>query len=230
MAGLGEEVEVVYDREHWSIFKELRTETARMIKPLTRMHIEPLAYGSIARGDVHHNSDIDIFIPNPPSPTLIETALLREKFTLIKRVIVQATPNFAVKGYIYLDDVRSYSFPLVKLRSNEIEFYSFAGSIRSQQVSSNTRVSGVNKKLKFIEPTIGGHIESSIKGREGVIARKLMVNVRIVRERIRTLERREKVGRTGVFIERVLMPDENFGQAMEKLRIEKPTIRRRIRK
>ena len=116
---------MVYDREHWSIFKELRTETARMIKPLTRMHIEPLAYGSIARGDVHHNSDIDIFIPNPPSPTLIETALLREKFTLIKRVIVQATPNFAVKGYIYLDDVRSYSFPLVKLRSNEIEFYSF---------------------------------------------------------------------------------------------------------
>ncbi len=220
----------IYDAKHWSLLEKLRKETTRMVMPLTEMHIDPLVYGSIARGDVSPNSDIDVFISNPPSPTLIESALLRKGFTTVKRVIIQATPNYAVKGYIYLDELRSYSFPLMKMRASESEFYGFAGKIDRFQLLSKIRVPGVNKELMLIEPAEKGHVESKIKGQEGIVAKKLNIDVRIVRERIRTLERREEYGRTGIFIERMLEYDESFGQVMEELRKEYPGIRRRLRK
>lgn len=227
---MGEMFKKIYDAEHWSLLETLRRETTRMVVPLTEMHIDPLVYGSIARGDVSPSSDIDMFIPNPPSPTLIESALLRKGFTTVKRVIIQATPNYAVKGYIYLDELRSYSFPLLKMRASESEFYGFAGKIDRFQLQSKIRVPGVNKELMLIEPTMNGHVQSKIKGQEGIVAKKLNIDVRIVRERIRTLERREEYGRTGIFIERILEYDESFGQVMEELRKEYPGIRRRLRK
>jgi len=42
--------------------------------PLSERHIEAIAYGSIARGDVNPTSDIDIFIPTPPAPATPGTA------------------------------------------------------------------------------------------------------------------------------------------------------------
>jgi predicted nucleotidyltransferase len=230
VAFLGEVFKKIYDEEDWSLFKTLRRETRRMVKPLTETHIDPIVYGSVARGDVSSNSDIDVFIPNPPSPTLIESALLRKGFTTSKREIIQATPNYAVKGYIYLDEDRSYSFPLMKMRASESEFYGFAGKVDRFQLLSKIRVAGVNKELMLIEPTETGHVESEIRGRVGIVAKKLNIDVRIVRERIRTLERREEYGRTGIFVERVLDYDESFGQVMEELRKEYPGIRRRLRK
>ena len=56
----------------------------------------------------------------------------------------------------------------------------------------------------LIEPTPRGHIESPVAGREGQVARLLDIDTRIVMERVRTLERRRTVGRTGVFLKHEL--------------------------
>jgi predicted nucleotidyltransferase len=87
----------------------------------------------------------------------------------------------------------------------------------------------VDKRLMLIEPTETGHKESTVQGREGLVAGLLGVDIRIVQERVRTLERRGKVGRTGVYIKRVLADDEDFGAVFEDLAKSKPALRRRIR-
>jgi hypothetical protein len=82
----------------------------------------------------------------------------------------------------------------------------------------------------FIEPTPKGHEESSIQGKEGIVARKLGIDIKIVLERVRTLERRKKVGHTGVFIKRELAPHEDISMVFRELTRNNPAIRRRLRK
>ena len=62
------------------------------------------------------------------------------------------------------------------------------------------------------------------------MAKKLGVDTRIVFQRERTLKRREKVGRTGVYIKRQLAPDESFGAVFNQLAKSDSAIRRRLRK
>ena len=222
-------VEVRYRGERWALLSDMRDEARGMMEALRALHIGALAYGSIARGDISETSDIDIFIPNPPSPTLIETALERTGFSLLKREIIQATPSYAAKGYIEVGEKRSFSFPLVRLRPVERDFYHFAGAVDLDQVEQGVRVPGVDKRLMLIEPTPWGHIEGPVGGREGVVASLLGVSVGVVIDRVRTLRRRARVGRTGVFLKRVLAPDEGFGEVFQKLASQKPAIRRRLR-
>jgi len=82
--------------------------------------------------------------------------------------------------------------------------------------------------LMLIEPTLKGHIESPVAGREGEVARLLGVNSRIVMERVRTLERRRAVGRTGVYLKHILEPDEGFGEALHRLSLNRPALRKRL--
>lgn len=199
------------------------------MEPLSRAHLNPIVYGSIARGDVSATSDIDIFFPNPISSTIIEATLDRAGIIVNRREIIQATPNYAAKAYLYLDEKKGYSFPLVELRPNEAEFYSFAGSLDFPQLRHNERKMGVDKRLMLIEPTEGGHTESMVHGFEGVVAGKLDVGLRIVRERVRTLERRGRVGRTGVYLKRELAPDENISTVFNEISRNSPAIRRRLR-
>ncbi|MFP3950795.1 MAG: nucleotidyltransferase domain-containing protein [Candidatus Bathyarchaeia archaeon] len=227
---MSEVVRVKYDEERWRVFHALRGDAAAMVEPLSKRHIECQAYGSIARGDVTEESDIDVFIPNPPAPTIIEAALLRHGMKVSRREIIQATPSYAAKGYIYLDRLRSYSFPLVDLRPVEREFYNFAGSVNGEDLARGTRVPGVDKKLMLIQPTVDGHTESPVRGRESFVAGILEVDVHIVVQRVRTLERRGKVGRTGVYLKREIAPEESFGDVLHRLAASRPALRRRIRK
>lgn len=224
-----ERFEVIYDSERWRRFRLLRSEAADMMRPLVDHHIDAVAYGSIARGDISEGSDIDIFIPQPPAPALIEASLERSGIHETMREIVQATPSYAAKGYIYVGERRSYSLPLVNLRTVELEFYGFAGSVNSSQIDSGIRVPGVDKRLMLIEPTPSGHVESPIQGREGVVAKMLGISVGVVLDRVRTLRRREKIGRTGVFLKRVLAPEESFGEVFKQLSKRRPAVRRRLR-
>jgi predicted nucleotidyltransferase len=105
---------------------------------------------------------------------------------------------------MYTQERRGYSFPLVSLLPAEREFYNFAGSINLKQLESELRVPGVDKRLMLIQPTSLGHVESTIAGREGEVARLLSVDPRIVEERVRILERRRTVGRTGVYMKHLL--------------------------
>lgn len=221
-------VEATYGEEHWRLLKSLRAEAIVLMRPLASVHIECLAYGSLARGDVKPTSDVDIFIPTPPAPELVEAALDRSGIRVEEREIVQATPGYAAKGYIYTGERRGYSFPLMRLLQAEREFYSFAGSVDLNQLESSVRVPGVDKRLMLIEPTLRGHVESPITGREGKVARLLGVDTRIVIERVRTLERRRVVGRTGVFMKHILDPGESFGEALHKLLLRRPAVRKRM--
>jgi uncharacterized protein len=225
---MSERVEVVYDEVHWRLLRSLRTEAATLMRPLASVHIECLAYGSLARGDVKHTSDIDIFLPSPPAPELVEAALEREGICASEREIVQATPGYAAKGYIYTGERRGYSIPLVRLLPSERDFYGFAGSVTLQQLEAGTRVPGVDKRLMLIEPTPEGHVESQVAGREGAVARLLGVDTRIVTERVRTLERRRTVGRTGVYLKYTLEPGEGFGEALHRLSLRRPAVRKRL--
>ena len=225
---MSDRTEVSYGEERWALLRSLRGEASTLMRPLASAHIDCLAYGSLARGDVKPTSDVDIFLPSPPSPELVEAALERVGIRASEREIIQATPGYAAKGYVYTSERRGYSFSLVPLLPAERDFYSFAGSVSLKQMEENSRVHGVDKRLMFIEPTPKGHVESPVAGREGEVARLLGVDVRIVMERVRTLERRRVVGRTGVYLKHRLEPDEGFGEALHRLSLSRPAVRKRL--
>ena len=221
--------EVVYSERHWERLGEQRARAISMLRPLHDSHITCTVYGSIARGDTSEGSDIDVFIPTPPSPTMIEAILESKGVRYGERQIIQATPSYSAKAYIIIDEKHGYSFPLVDMRSNEAEFTRFAGQAGLADLENNMRVPGVNKELHLIEPMNTGHTETLVQGIEGLVARKLGVDIRIVNERVRALKRREKIGRTGVFIKRDLGPDESFSSVFQELIRSKPALRRRLR-
>ena len=221
--------EVIYSDEHWVLLKEKRRQALDMMKPLHDAHIRSTVYGSIARGDITKTSDIDIFIHTLVSPTILEATLEANRIHISQRMIIQATPSYVAKAYIMIDETHGYSFPLIPMRASESEFPRFAGQLSFEDLLEDKRVCGVNKELNLIEPNAKGHTVSPIQGFEGKVAKILGVDTRIVQERVRTLERREKVGRTGVYIKRELGPEESFGQVFEELSNSKPGLRRRIR-
>ncbi len=86
----------------------------------------------------------------------------------------------------------------------------------------------MDKRLMLIEPSVRGHLESSIVGREEQTAKVLRVSVETVLDRVRALLKRDEVGRTGVFIKKELSADETFELALKKIADVNPAVRRRI--
>ena len=221
--------EVVYDDVRWNILKQLRERAVQVMEPLEAHHLRSIVHGSIARGDVSKTSDIDIFLPDPPSSFFLETVLERSGFSVGYRTVVQATPFYALKGYIGLDERTCLSFPLVKLRPVEKDFYRFGGEATVSALREGKRVCGVDKRLMLIEPTKEGHVESAVVGREEEVANILGVSLNTVLDRVHALLRRDEIGRTGVFIEKQLAPNETFEQTTKKLADQNPAVRRRTK-
>ena len=221
--------EIVYDSERWNLLRLFRDEAMKLMKPFEKRHIETIVYGSIARGDVGKKSDVDIFLPHAPSPEIIESIIKANRIEITDREIIQATPAYAAKGYIHTTNNCGYSFPLVPLKTVEHDFYVFAGSLGFRDIIENKRILGVDKRLMLIKPTSCGHIETTILGHEGETAKKLGVGISVIRERIRVLQRRNNVGRTGVYIKRPLSPEEGFGEVYMQLARNRPALRRRLR-
>ncbi|MEM2936443.1 MAG: nucleotidyltransferase domain-containing protein [Candidatus Bathyarchaeia archaeon] len=224
-----ESLEVVYDEKQWRLIGELRAQAIQIMEALERFHLQSIVHGSIARGDVSEKSDIDVFLPDPPSSFIIENALERAGIPLNRRLVVQATPLYAVKGHIEINEQNSVSFPLTRLRPVERGFYKFGGEATLTMLKENLRVPGVDKRLMLIEPTPRGHMESTILGREEAAAHLLGVSLEVVLDRVRALLRRDEVGRTGVFIKRELQPDETFEIVLKKLADQNPAVRRRLK-
>jgi hypothetical protein len=222
-------VEVKYSENRWALFKQLRQRAREIMLVLSKHNIESLVHGSVARGDVDENSDVDIFVPSVVPSYRIELAMRDAGFHPMKREIVVATPWQLPKAHVYIEDDRSVTFPLIKPKLLELEFYYFGGAADLQQVERANRVAGVDKRLMLIEPTPHGHIESQVMGREAEVAKKVGVSPDIVRERAQVLTRRADIGRTGVFIERELAPDEAFEVALQRLIKENPEIKIRLR-
>jgi len=224
-----ERLEVIYDEKHWRLLRRLRAEAIKIMSILDNSGIFSITHGSIARGDVSEKSDIDIFIPDVVSSFLVEMALERADIPISRRILIQATPIYSIKAYIEIDEGRTVSFPLSKLRKTEREFYKFGGEATLDMLRQEIRTLGVDKRLMLIEPTDKGHIESSIIGRENETAKLLGISVETVLDRVRALKRRDKIGRTGLFIERELLPEETFESVLKELAEKKPAVRRRLR-
>jgi predicted nucleotidyltransferase len=221
--------EVIYNEKRWKLLQRLREEAVEIMEAFEKVSLYCVTHGSIGRGDVSAESDIDVFIPNPLGSFLIESAVERAGLTVNQRILVQATPSYAAKGYIELDPQRVISFPLMKMRPLERDFYRFGGEATLQTLNEKKRVAGVDKRLMLIEPNDQGHVESSIIGRENAVAKLLNVSVEAVLDRVHALLRRDEVGRTGVFIKRELRPDETFEMVLQRLADENPAVRRRLK-
>jgi predicted nucleotidyltransferase len=222
--------EVTYNSARWALLREYREEAAQIMTALEKSHLQALTHGSIARGDVNKKSDIDVFIPDAQSSFVVETALTKAEIPINARFVVQATPAYAMKAYVEIDDRTSVSFPLMRMRRVEREFYKFGGEITLNHLRAGTRVAGADKRLMLIEPTERGHVESSIIGREEQTAKILAVSAETVLDRVHALLKRDEVGRTGVFIKKELASDETFEMTLKKLADENPAVRRRIKK
>lgn len=221
--------EVIYSSERWTLLRQYREKAQIIISTLEQRHMQAIVHGSIARGDVDKNSDIDIFMPNPPSSFQIETALEQAKIPVATRMVIQATPAYAMKAYIEIDSSTTVSFPLMATRRAEREFYQFSGEINLNQLKTETRVPGVDKRLMLIEPTEKGHVESSILNHEEQAAKTLGIAVETVLDRVHALMKRDAVGRTGVFVKKELEPEETFELALKRLSAENPAVRRRLK-
>jgi uncharacterized protein len=219
-----------YNEEHWKLLLAYRIKAVQIISALQDFHLSAVTHGSVARGDVKVGSDVDVFIPEVQNSFLVETALEAAKICVNSRFIVQATPSYAMKAHIEIDEKTTVSFPLMEMRRVEREFYRFGGEVDLAQLQGNVRVAGVDKRLMLIEPTETGHVESCVVGKEEFAAKILRVAAETVSDRVHALIKRDTVGRTGVFVKKELMQDETFELALKKLSELNPAVRRRMKK
>lgn len=211
--------QVYYLESDWKLLNMLRSDAARLMNILINCGFEPIAHGSLARGDVGVNSDIDVVIPYNVQPYEVEMCLEKNNFIPVNRYIIQATPSSSLKAYIELDlkGLKNVSFPLTPLSTRECDFYKFGGLINYNELIKDVRVPGVNKKLILIVPRPYGHDEYPVVGYEGYVAKLVGVSLETVKERVEVLSRRDQLGRTGTYLKYVLRIDEGFDEALSTL-------------
>ncbi len=224
-------VSIRYSEDHWALLGKLREEAADLLEALSSWKESAVVHGSVARGDVDQQSDVDILVPGQVSTQLVEARLEATGFTVVAREIAQATPVHSPKAHLFLDpeQKRSITIPLLPLRRLELEFYRFGGAASWQDIREKTRRPGCTKKLTLIEPTSDGHVESSVLDRESEVARLLGISVDIVRERVRVLTRRDSIGRTGVFLKLPVPEGFSFEEALKTEAEVNPALRRTLK-
>jgi len=220
--------EHIYGRSRWGLFEDKRKIAAQIMEALEEEGFQSAIHGSVARGDVEKDSDVDVLVPHTVPSYRLELCLTRRGYKLFTRLVSQATPSHSPKAHIYLnaDETASVTFPLLKFKRLEYEFYRFGGMVDLEAIRSARRAPGVTKRLTLIEPTERGHFESQVTGRESEVARIIGVSPDIVKERVRVLTRRDKVGRTGVFLVVPLSEEEQFEEALKRIIESNPAVRR----
>jgi len=211
---------IVYQPQRWELLKKLRDEAFHVRQ---RLPVPSHVYGSVARGDVHPGSDIDIIIFETVPSYRLELELERP---FLARELVQATPNALIKGHIHLSERVTVTFPLVPMNDVEMDFYRYSGCISSERMGGLERVAGVSKGLVLVEPTEEGHLERSLLDDPHGCLKLLGVSGDIIQERVRVLTRRDKVGRTGVFLKAELGEEESFEQKLKTIADSNNIVRR----
>ena len=82
----------------------------------------------------------------------------------------------------------------------------------------------------LIEPEEEGYWFSSVNTNKKRTIQVLSLSQRMIDERIRVLSRRDKIGRTGLFLDHSLAPNENFEQALKGLADRNVIVRRMMRR
>jgi uncharacterized protein len=222
--------EVTYTNTRWRLLSELRSKACEVMTALESLHLNSVVHGSVARGDVKAGSDVDVFISEVQNSFLVESALEKAQIPINNKLIVQATPTYAMKAHIEISEKLTVTFPLMEMRRVEREFYRFGGETNLSQLKANLRVPGVDKRLMLIEPTEIGHNEVNLIGREEAAAKILGISAETVLDRVNALTRRDSIGRTGVFIKKEVSSDETFEMALKKVAENNPAVRRRMKK
>ena len=222
--------EVIYSTERWSQLGKLRLRAKELMEVLDQIGVEALLHGSLCRGDVSEQSDVDIYLPRVLPSFSVEFALNDAGYQIIHRELVHATPFHAVKAHIYLPKNSVVTFPLTNPAPIELEFYQFGGCLNQSGLQKERRVPGVDKRLFLIEPIEEGHVETPVIGNEVVVAKTVGVSLKIVEERVKILMRRDEVGRTGVYLKRQLAPEETFESVLKHISDRDPVVRRRVQK
>ncbi|MEM4576943.1 MAG: nucleotidyltransferase domain-containing protein [Candidatus Nezhaarchaeales archaeon] len=223
---VGDRIEVIYSGDHWKLLSMLRCKAIKVMEMVEALGLSPIVHGSIARGDVSPTSDIDIVVPYVVPSYRIEIILDELGVKPFKRLLTQATPAHAVKAHVYLDEATIITFPLTSLTRHEREFYKFGGELTLAELKEGKRVCGVDKRLKLIEPTLRGHYEEPIIGKEAYAASRVGVSLDVVQERVKVLTRRDEVGKTGVYLKYDVKPDESIEEALMRLASKDPALRR----
>jgi predicted nucleotidyltransferase len=219
---------VNYSKEDWTILKSKRKIAINLLEMFTKEGFNPYVHGSIARGDVHDSSDIDIIFLRQIPSFQIELILNKNGFNNYFREIIMATPLDTLKLYFYLSELETITIPLSKLEKKTKEFYDFGGKINLNLLKSGLRVAGIDKRLVLIKPTPKGHKESSIIGDEANTAKELGIGVDTLYEREKVLLRRERYGKTGVFLKREIQINETTEQVLKKLADKKSIVRKKL--
>jgi hypothetical protein len=220
---------IKYINNDWELLNNKRLQALKLLNIFVEEGFNPYIYGSLARGDVNIDSDIDIVFLQRISSFLIEHILFKNGYDNYFREIVMATPRDTIKLYIYLSELESITIPISPFDKKSLEFYSFGGKVNQVQLINKIRVPGIDKRLVFINPTNDGHEESSVIGNEHNVAKLINVDIETIIERRNVLLRREQYGRTGVFIKRSLKPDESTEDVLKILARKKTIIRKKMR-
>ncbi len=117
---------------------------------------EVYVYGSVARGDVREDSDVDVVVFDPD-------VLKLDLLEVDHKLIVQATPRSTPKAYLSLDpeETQVITFPLAKLARDEVEFFSFGGKLDYEGLLKNVRVPGNREDWGLLEVRTFGQRERS---------------------------------------------------------------------
>ena len=219
---------VTYSENHLKLFHQKRERSKFLLEMFDKEGLNPFIYGSIARGDVHNDSDIDIVLLQSIASYQIEIILEKNGFINYFREIIMATPADTLKLYIYLNELESITIPISKFNKKSSEFYDFGGKINLDQVKNSIRVPGIDKRLVLIQPLSDGHEEYSIIGNEYLAAKQLGVSIDLINERIKVLLKREKFGKTGVFLKRSIEMNETTEDVLKKLANKKSIVRKKL--
>ncbi|MCK4848259.1 MAG: nucleotidyltransferase domain-containing protein [Candidatus Heimdallarchaeota archaeon] len=214
------------EEEHNSLYR-LRDKAKSILLKLEEKGIKAFVHGSVARGDVTGTSDIDIFIPYNISSFRLD---LIDIFANAERRIIMGTTNSNIKGLLTIPENISVSFPLTPPTEREVEFYKFSGSVYLKNIQANEYVPGVTKQLLLIEPANNGYWISSILNNKKRAMKCLKISQQMIDERIRVLTRRNKIGRTGKFLDHLLSPDENFEHTLHQLSSHNIIVRRKLQR
>lgn len=219
---------IKYDEDQWELFHSKRNLAKIMAKTLYAAGLNFLIYGSVARGDVNSSSDLDIILFDKVSSFPIELALEQSNIQILGKEIVQATPGDAIKGHIYLPNDTALTFFLSEANEVSHDFYKFGGALDYQMLGAEIRTPGVTKALTLIIPNEEGHRELNLVGNELKTQKILEVHPKIIEVRKRVLLKRDRTGRTGVFLKKTLTSDQNFEEELKKIADANPVVRRKI--
>ena len=219
---------IVYTDEHWDRLKGLRNQAVPLLKALAAYNATGAVFGSVARGDVTETSDLDIYVQEMIPTFTIDLALRIANFEIIGKEISMATPSSVIKALYYLGNEITISVRLTEYTSSQAQFYKFGGQIKLEDIINERRVPGVSKALLVIEPTEDGHKAYSLIWHEYEARELLGIDEKMIAERIRVLTKRDKFGRTGVFLKKMIDPEESFEESLKTMANTNSLIRRRM--